>query len=423
VLYVKSPGGVVAAARRVARFRPLVERAVAGTGIDPDVLEAIVFLESSGRPDVIAGSDPAAAAGLTQILAETAQNFLGMHVNLAASRRLTHRIAVAVARGDAVAARRLRTQRRIVDTRFDPEEALAATVRYLMVARERFGRDDLAVVSYHMGIGNLENVLRDFAGADGPIRDLVSRYDLSWARVYFDSSPLLHRAAWQRLASFGDDSETYYWRVLASKEIMRLYRDDPGKLAELATLQRAKGSDEEVLHPAADTEQFDDPAGLEDAYRSGKLLHLPDRPAELHLRIARQMGALAADLGAAPLLYQGLRPQALALLLYLADRVHALSGGDAPLIVSSTVRDRRYEGLLAPSNFEARERYSLHTTGYSFDIVRRYGSPAQAGAFQYELDRLQAQDLIAWVRHRKTIHVTVADGAATLIPAMLTPAP
>ncbi len=61
-LYAKSPGGVIAAARRTARFRPLVDGAVRGTGISADMVEAIVFLESGGRPEVIAGDDPARAS-------------------------------------------------------------------------------------------------------------------------------------------------------------------------------------------------------------------------------------------------------------------------------------------------------------------------------------------------------------------------
>jgi len=36
------------------------------------------------------------------------------------------------------------------------------------------------------------------------------------------------------------------------------------------------------------------------------------------------------------------------------------------------VRDERYHQLLAPPNPEANQQYSLHTTGYSFDILRRY---------------------------------------------------
>ncbi|MBV9944068.1 MAG: hypothetical protein JO262_18210, partial [Solirubrobacterales bacterium] len=48
VLFVKSPGGALTTAARVAAFRPLIDSAVAGTGIDPSLLEALVFVESAG---------------------------------------------------------------------------------------------------------------------------------------------------------------------------------------------------------------------------------------------------------------------------------------------------------------------------------------------------------------------------------------
>ena len=74
------------------------------------------------------------------------------------------------------------------------------------------------------------------------------------------------------------------------------------------------------------------------------------------------------------------------------------------------------------SNPEATTRYSLHTTGYAFDIRREYESGAQARAFQFVLDDLTARGLIAWVREPEAIHVTVAPEAARLVPAMLEPA-
>jgi soluble lytic murein transglycosylase-like protein len=55
---------------------------------------------------------------------------------------------------------RLRRARRSVDDRFDPAKSLAGTARYLTIARRTLGRQDLALVSYHMGIGNLRGVLR-----------------------------------------------------------------------------------------------------------------------------------------------------------------------------------------------------------------------------------------------------------------------
>jgi hypothetical protein len=423
VLYAKSPGGVVASARRTARFRVLIESTVRGSGVDPDLLEAIVLLESAGRPDAIARGDPASASGLAQIVAETGINFLGMPIDLAVSRRLTRMIAAAEARGDRAAVNRLRERRQRADARFEPELALAGAVRYLTTARRRFGRPDLAVVSYHMGIGNLENVLRAYADAPArePIASVVGSGDLSYARLYFDSSPLRHSAAWRRLNALGDSSRDYYWRVLAARQIMRLFREDRQRLADLALLHAAKASAEEVLHPQDETERFETPADVEEAWSGGELQRLPLDP-RAHLSLHASMGRLAPLLDAEPELYRGLRAEALALLLYVAARVEAISGEKAPLVVTSTVRDAEYQRLLVAENDQATHRYSLHTTGYAFDIARRYGSEAQASAFQFMLERLAALGLIAWVREPAAIHVTVSLEAALLVPVMLRPA-
>ena len=93
VVYAKSPGGMLATAQRVERFRGDIERAADDAGVDPDLIEGMVLLESAGRPDAIASDDLEGAVGLTQILAETATSLLGMHVDVAASERLTRRLA------------------------------------------------------------------------------------------------------------------------------------------------------------------------------------------------------------------------------------------------------------------------------------------------------------------------------------------
>ena len=74
------------------------------------------------------------------------------------------------------------------------------------------------------------------------------------------------------------------------------------------------------------------------------------------------------------------------------------------------MRDGRYQTVLAARNPEATRRYSLHTTGWAFDVLREYRSRRQALAFQFVLDRLTARGLIAWVREPGAIHVTVASG-------------
>jgi hypothetical protein len=135
------------------------------------------------------------------------------------------------------------------------------------------------------------------------------------------------------------------------------------------------------------------------------------------------MGALAPRFGRSKQLYRGLRAEALALLVYLSNRVHTLSGATQPLMVTSAVRDEKYQRLLRTGNTEATARYSLHTTGFAFDVRRRYESDAQAQAFQFELEDLTARGLIAWVREPAAIHVTVSSDAEALVAAMLEPAP
>jgi hypothetical protein len=411
VLFEKSPGGVLRAARRTARFREIVEGAVSGSGIDPDVVEAIVLLESAGRQDVIAGDDPQNAAGLTQILAETATNFLGMQVDLEASRRLTRLVEAAVRRGDESEAARFRSERRRVDARFDPEQALAGTVRYLTEAKKVFGRDDLAVVSYHMGIGNLAAVVRAYTGRqEDPIDSVVRDADIDYSRLYFGSSPILHRAAWERLASFGDDSQTYYWRVLGALGIMHLFRDDRGRLERLAGLHDHLPSAELVLHPPAERVRYGDSGQLEAAVTRGMLVSA--RPGNgAHFAIDPQLERVATGLTEDTGTYLALRPRAARLLAYLAAKVYELSGERRPLMVTRAAYDEEAAATLTPHDPGAAADAGMHATGFAFDIRRRYGSGAQAEAFQWTLERLEALGLIAWTRGQSVIHVVVSPRA------------
>jgi Family of unknown function (DUF5715)/Transglycosylase SLT domain len=404
VIYEKSPDGVLATARRVEPFRTKIEAVASEAGVDPDLVEGMVLLESAGRPEVMATRDIEGAVGLTQILAETAVSLLGMRVDVDESRRLTRKIARADRRGASARSERLRARRREVDERFDPAKALEGTGRYLQIAMDEFGREDHAVVSYHMGIGNLQDVLAAYGDPEA-----------SYTRVYFDAAPDRHPRTHRLLSGLGDDSKTYLWRVLASAEVMRLYRDDPDELARLDRLHGAKASAEEVLHPGASTEVYESPNDLDAAYADGELRPFPNEPARYGLRRSPRMGELARRLDAERALYRGLRPEAFALALYIADRVRAIADTRAPLIVTSTVRDREYQALLARRNPEATAAYSLHTTGFAFDIRRAYRSRRQAVAFQHMLDRLQSLNLIAWVREPGAIHITASSEARRLL--------
>lgn len=391
-LFTQSPGGAVATAARVATLRPLINRASAGTGVSPDLLEALVFVESAGRAQVIAGNDPVSAAGLTQILAATGQTLLGMHIDLARSRRLTAGIAAVGAGTRRGTLAPLLARRAAVDDRFDPARALAATVRYLGIAQRQFHRSDLAFEAYHMGIGNLRQVLGDY---DGGI-------PVSYARLYFDVAPDRHGAAFRLLAGFGDESSLYYWRLLGAESVMRLYRRAPGALRRLAGLQTAASSNALVLHPPDRTPAFADAGALSAAYQSRTLVPLPANTAALGLGVDRAMGAGS---GAPRALYRGLRPGALRLLIALAARVRGLAGGAGPLEVTGAVTDQAYVR-------RAGVGYPASSTGWGLRLSRHYVSAAQASALQSLLDRLQSLNLVAWTRDGAGLDLVVAGDAA-----------
>jgi hypothetical protein len=285
-----------------------------------------------------------------------------------------------------------------VDERFDPAKALRATVRYLQLAQQRFGRQDLANESYHMGIGNLAEVLDAYDGGAS----------VPYAQLYFDTAPNHHASAYRMLSSFGDDSWTYYWRVLAAEQIMKLYRGDPAALRRLSSLQSGAGAAGLVLHPPDTTASLADPGAVASAYAAHQLVRLPRNQASLGLAYDPGIGSYASKLGVSAALYHGLQPVALELLVELASRVRSLSGGAAPLIVSSAVEDRHYQQLVGVTDPPAAD-------GWSFTIARHYVSGAQATAFQAMLDRLQALNVIAWQRYPEEIEVTVATDAGRVI--------
>jgi hypothetical protein len=276
-----------------------------------------------------------------------------MEVDLERSGSYTRRLDRALRQGNLTRAAALDRARRRVDDRFDPAEALAGTARYLKLAKDRFGREDLAFVSYHMGMGNLESVIARFGG--GP---------RSYAELYFDSTPLRHAAAYQRLATFGDDSSNYYWKLGAAIEIMRLARTDRDRLVETAALQTSDDSARAVLLDGAP---------------QGDLQPLPDNPADTSIEAAAGVR---------------LRPEALATALYMAAQVREISGA----------RALRVSGA--------------EDGGWTFRVSRRYASGQQARAFQYVLDRLQVLNVIAWSRAARTIGVTASRDAEVLEPLL-----
>src|SRR3954447_15673975 len=117
-LYTKTADGLATAIERTQGWREDIEQAAEGSDVDPDTLSAIVLLESAGRPEAQASDDLNGAVGLTQIVAKTGQDLLGMHVDVDASERISKQMDRAAKKGDDKRVEQLRAERRRVDERF-----------------------------------------------------------------------------------------------------------------------------------------------------------------------------------------------------------------------------------------------------------------------------------------------------------------
>ena len=196
VLFSKSPGGALATAARVAAFRPAIDRAAAGTGIDPNLLEGLVFVESAGRPEAIAGTDPADAAGLTQILAATGQSMLGMHIDLAASRRLTSRSTPSADGARRPAGAAAGAARAAVDDRFNPPRSSPPPCATWRSPGSSSGARTWRSSPTTWESATCTRYSTDYDGGR----------PVPYAQLYFDSAPDRHAAAFGLMAGFSDDS-------------------------------------------------------------------------------------------------------------------------------------------------------------------------------------------------------------------------
>ncbi len=214
-LFISSPGGVVATASRVARWRPLIVRA---TKHEP--------LRAERRR----GARPRRELGPPR-RHRRCRRRIGSRAD--ADRRLDREALPASAREHAPqpgadashrargCARRVPRRHgsfgagvRATTQRFSPAKSRAA--RPFAISRRR------AVISAATTsrCRRVPHGDREHAGR----RAVVRRRDPVVRAALLRLGARRARRAWRRLASMGDMSRDYYWKVLAAKRVMKLYR-------------------------------------------------------------------------------------------------------------------------------------------------------------------------------------------------------
>ena len=222
--------------------------------VDPATLEALVLLESAGRPT--RGRRTTCAGGRPDAdLAETGATFWALKVDVAASIR-PRAAWTAASRSDAPPA----CARRRRSTSASTGQGLEATGRYLDFARSRLdGRDDLAVAAYHM------------ASATSRRRWTATATWTSRTRSSSSTAPLRHAAAWRTLAALA----TLLDLPVAHRRRARRPAPAPRRPGELLRLERLHVQADSARRPAPARRHhptFDDASAARDALGAGTLV-------------------------------------------------------------------------------------------------------------------------------------------------------
>ena len=397
-------------ARRRARERRSAPRATARSsrqaaqtaGVEPDTLEAMVLLESAGRDDAIADPQLEGAVGLTQILAETGRNLLrhdGRHGGRAAHRALAAR---------APRARATRRSSRACGSAAAPSTSASTRPRRWRRPRatcrsraSELGREDLAVVSYHMGIGNLQSALRAYGEDDDLLRAAVLRLDAARAtpRRYAQAGgarrrlldvPVARRARRARSCACTARTPAQLDRVSRAAERART---PPRRCCTRSTARERFAT---PVRPARRLRRRPDRARCRAPGSPTHGLRIDPR----HGRARRPARAPAHDLP------RPARAGARAARLPRRGRQGDLRASE-PLVVTSSVRDERYQRLLVARNREATRNFSLHTTGWAFDILRSYRSRARRWRSSSCSSACRRWTSSRGCASRRAIHVTV----------------
>ena len=272
--------------------------------------------------------------------------------------------------------------------RFDPGTGADGDRALPALRQAKLGRTDLALASYHMGVGNLQRALSLYGASDIP-----------YAQLYFDSTPLQPlRPRGACSGSLGDDSSTYLWRLLSAKRlhgalphrplgadtvIRGAFPLPPGPPRALAAghgLRFPKGAQ---LLPRAATESPKRPATTCEDRRAPRPLTIRVGDRQHVLRLAPLPHAppggrasSSARPGSAPCRWS---TGAGALDLIAVQVREVALGGPRPARRSRrSARGTRYQRDSWPRRTRGHPRYSLHTTGCARDSTRDYALAGQA---------------------------------------------
>ncbi|MDP4001306.1 MAG: transglycosylase SLT domain-containing protein [bacterium] len=380
----------------------VIQNALQKYGIDPSEIErydvndiaeifrGLIFIESYGNPT----ARNYCCAGIVQL-----------------SRGSARDLGLSIGRGG--------------DERLNPAKAIPAAAERIASRVRTFGRLDLAVAEYHMGSGNLYEVIRHFTGVRVNGRNAASvvlARALTYPRIYFTTTPINHPSTYRFLHGLDDASATYWFRVLAAVDVLRFSRENPAAFFRLVldtytnkTDRNKKASSRMwYLYGPRDITAMTiaDQAELQEAWNN-RIVMAFNNPEwfGFGLRLAGESPIAEAEHDSAiKPLYYGSEKATIGALIYVATETRSLMGEQRfqAFETNSLVRDAAYQTRLIRSNGNAVTELPTHVMAKAFDIPIKTMNQLYLDCLLMILRDLERKGLITFVREgvgQLTLHV------------------
>jgi len=398
-------------------------------GINPGSLEGIIYVESGADSN---DTNDSGAAGIVQIMPETADAYR-MDVNYEMSEWYTSeifRLKEALeqesnsSRADKIKGTiaSYQIKRAAIDERFNPYKSIEIAARYLGDEKEKFGRDDFAIWTYHAGRTNILNAIEKFLSPKPlimagkgiiDIKGTMKKYGLTYADLYFGCSPYTTNPGSYNFLhnTLKDSSAQYPWNTMAAERLVRMSKKDPlrfhalvDKIMHPKITRKGPIGEETTIWYNPDTDrQYTDVNEIISALDKGELVKLPKNPRALGFVVNKdEIGEYASP--DVKKFFYSTKPETVGMLITLASIARHESGKyNQHLIVNSAVRSEAYQKRI-PGGSE----FTSHALGRGVDISRHYKSERQSRGLQYALDSLIDANMIRALKEDENhLHLVV----------------
>lgn len=199
ILKVNNFDDLVTICKKIESYSETINKYAKKYNINPEYLFGLIFIESKG--DSLSYNSSTDAKGLCQFTPETAKEF-----NLS--------------------------------DRENPHESINATSKFINYYQKFLGTEDLAVASFHMGYGNIFDLIQKYIDPEKIKKfpkEAVVAHKLNYPKIFFNTTKESKPKAYNFLFNtLEDDSANYYFKILAAANILKINKISPQNLKELS---------------------------------------------------------------------------------------------------------------------------------------------------------------------------------------------